>query len=206
MAKFPEPPATLPVPDLHVLRPGTRIWRIYFQAGAHPTTWAQFRSWGPTHARFDHHLPPPRLQPREILYGALGAKGALTCLSEAFQQSRVVERTRGTPALVAFDLTRPVRLLDLTGTWPTQAGASMAIHSGRRDRARRWSQAIYSAFSDVEGVLYPSSMNANEPCVALYERARHAMPSVPAFHRLLSDAAILSRLRRACGELGYWLL
>jgi hypothetical protein len=210
VAKFPEPPPPTILASLgaaiRVIPPGTQVWRIYFQGGAHPTTWGQFRAWGPTDARFDHHLPPPSFQRREILYGALGPHAAVTTLAEVFQASRVVERTRRSPAWVAFALAEEIRLLDLTGTWPTRAGASMAITSGVRPRGRRWSQAIYAAFPAVSGLFYGSSMNANEPCVALFERAMPAVPPSPTFHRQLSDPAVLTLLKNACAGLDYVLV
>jgi hypothetical protein len=208
--KFPEPPTPAELAaigaDIQVLPAGTRIWRVYFQAGAHPTTWGQFRAWGPTDARFDHHVPPPRVQTREILYGAVGPKAAVTAIAEVFQASRVVEQARKAPTWVAFDCTGNLRLLDLTGTWPTRAGASMAITSGQRARARRWSQAIYAVFPAVDGLRYGSSMHGNEPCVALYERALRAMPARPVFHRLLSDPAVLTLLKNACADVNYALV
>lgn len=211
MAKFPEPPlavdlAKIPA-DVHILRAGHTIWRVYFAGGAHPTSWAQFRSWGPTDARFDHHDPPPSIQKKEILYGAIGGKAAVTAIAEVFQASRVVERGRRMPAWVAFQTTRDLRLLDLTGTWPTKAGASMAINTGQRARARRWSQAIYVAYAPLlDGLLYGSSMNGNQPSVALYERSLSAMPTTPLFHRQLSDPAVLNRLKNACRAVGYTLV
>ena len=210
MPKFPEPPTPSELAaigaDVHVLPAGTRIWRVYFQAGAHPTTWNQFRAWGPTDSRFDHQLPPPCLQAREILYGAVGSGAAVTAIAEVFQASRVVEANRRAPAWAAFDSAEDLPLLDLTGTWPTKAGASMAITSGQRARARRWSQAIYTAFPNVDGLLYGSSMHANEPSIALYERARRAMPARPTFNRLLSDPAVLTLLKNACAKLNYTLV
>lgn len=210
MPKFPEPPAAAELAaigaSVHVVTAETWIWRVYFQAGSHPTTWGQFRTWGPTEARFDHHLASPAGQARQILYGAIGGKAAVTAIAEGFQATRVVERSRRAPTLVALASTRDLRLLDLTGTWPTKAGASMAITTGQRARARRWSQAIYAAFPDVDGLLYGSSMNANEPCVALYERALSAMPARPAFHRQLSDPAVLTLLKNACTAVGYALV
>ena len=210
MPKFPEPPTPAELAaigaDIQVLPAETRIWRVYFQAGAHPTTWGQFRAWGPTDARFDHHVPPPSVQTREILYGAVGPTAAISAIAEVFQASRIVERTRRAPTWVAFDCTRDLRLLDLTDTWPTRAGASMAITSGQRARARRWSQAIYTIFPDVDGLLYGSSMHANHLCVALYERALGAMPERPVFHRLLSDPAVLTLLKNACAAVGYALV
>jgi len=210
MAKFPEPP--LPgvlagiTADLRILPAGTRIWRVSFLGGTHPTSWNQFRAWGPTGARFDHHRPPPSAQTRAILYGAIGPLAAVTAFAEVFQEARVVDRTWKAPVLAAFDTATELRLLDLSGTWPTRAGASMVLASGLKSRARRWSQAIYAAFPEVDGLLYGSSMNGNQPCVALYERARRAMPPSPMFHRLLSDPAMLTVLKNACRDLNYQLV
>lgn len=210
MVKFPEPPtpeelATLG-PDIQILPAGSTIWRIYFMGGSHPTSWGQFRAWGPTESRFDHHLPPASLQSREILYGAIGPKGALTALAEVFQDTRTVDRTFNNPFLASFDTTKDLRLLDLTRTWPTKAGASTAISSGQRARARRWSQAFYTAFPDVDGLLYGSSMNANQPCVALYERAATAMPASPSTNRMLIDPNLLTSLKNGCADLNYNLI
>lgn len=189
-----------------MLAAGSRIWRVYFQGGAHPTTWDQFRAWGPTNARFDHHPPPPSLKTEQILYGAIGANAAVTSIAEVFQAARVVDRRHAAPSWVAFHCTRDLELLDLTGTWPTRAGASMAIASGPRSRARLWSQAIYAAFPQIDGLLYGSSMNANAPSVALYERALTAMPAAPVFHRQLADPAVLTLLKNACNAVNYILV
>lgn len=206
MAQFPEPP-----PSLHALpaawrdiTAGTRLWRIYARGGRHPGTWNQLRHFGPvTGARFDHHLPPPREQERGILYGALDG---MTCVAEAFQATRLIDRRTQEPWLVAFELTAPLRLLDLTSPWPTRAGASMALASGRRDRARRWSQAIYAAYPAAHGLWYPSSMAANAPCVALYERAHAALPSRPLLHLPLADPRLDVPLQHAAQRFNYRLV
>jgi hypothetical protein len=117
-----------------------------------------------------------------------------------------VRSPRSAPWLVAFEFARDVPLLDLTGTWPTRAGGSMAIGSGPRPRARRWSRAIYATYPNVEGLLYASSMNANQPALSLYERAQNAMPAAPVFHRALSDPALVPRLNAAAATLGYGLV
>ncbi len=204
MAKLPEPPKSFTLPaEIATLAAGARCWRIYFAGGAHPVSWRDFRFYGPTNSRFDHHEPPARSQARGILYAA---DSPVTCLAEVFQTTRVVDRAANDPWLVAFDLAHDVDVLDLTGTWPTRAGGSMAIGSGPRPRARRWSQAIYSAYPKVDGLAYASSMHANRPCFALYERARAAIPSAPAFHRALSDPALVPRLDVAATRLGYRLV
>ena len=187
---------------------GTLLWRIYFRAGENPTTWSMFRAYGPTNGRFDHHLPDSlgaaqHQADRAILY--LAADGP-TCIAEAFQEIRTIDRRSRDPWLVGLRIRRPVTLLDLTGTWPTRAGASMKISSGARPMAQRWSQTIYEAYPEIEGIYYGSSMHANQPCIALYERAAEALPERPLFNRSLNDPTWLEALRNAASDLGYSLV
>jgi hypothetical protein len=204
VVKFGEPPpvavlAAIP-PDLHPLPPGQELVRVYFQGGPHPTTWNAFRHFGPVGARFDHHLPPPRVQARGILYAAVQAT---TCLAEVFQAQRLLDRTLDEPWLVGLVARQPLRLLDLTGAWPTRAGASMAIGTGFHARARRWSQAIYAAYPDIDGLWYSSSMHANRPAVALYERAAPRLEGEPLYHRALADPLLAGKLAYAAALFGW---
>ena len=107
------------------------------------------------------------------------------------------------PQLAAFSLAEEVPLLSLRYTWPTKARASANINSEPRPSCRRWSRAIYEAYPDVCGLLYASSMNANRPAAALYERASRTLPRVPEFNRPLSDAALLIPLEGIASNLGY---
>jgi hypothetical protein len=182
---------------------GTLLVRIYSRGGAHPVDWNAFRFYGPLDARFDHHGPPPSLQARGILYAATLA---VTCLAERSQAARTIDPYTGEPWLAAFRLRRAVRLLDLTGAWPTRAGTSMAINSGQRPRARRWSQAIYAAYPQAEGIWYGSSMYGNAPAVALYERAQSALPHTPEANRAPADAVLQISLENAALELNYALI
>jgi len=204
MAKLPNPPAVAALrlipPQLRTLHRGTKLWRLFLAAGAHPTTWNAFRSHGPTRSRFDHHLPPPRLQARKILYAA---RDVTTCFAEFFQATRTIDRRSDRPRLVEFELKRDIQLLDLTGTWPTQAGASMAINSGPRPRAQRWSKAIYAAYPGIDGLLYASSMHANRDAVALYERGELAVAGRPLLHRFLKDRAMDLVVNIAASQLKY---
>lgn len=205
MAKFPDPPGQTRLADLgpsdRILPAGTELWRIYFRGGAHPGTWGSFRFFGPVDARFDHHVPPPHVQARGVIYAATEIK---SCVAEVFQATRLLDRQRNDPWLVGFQLSRDVFLHDLTGNWPTAAGASMAINTGPRVRARKWSRAIYDAFVRVEGLWYCSSMNANQPAILLYERAEDALATVvPFFHRALVDPVLFTPLRNAAADLGY---
>jgi hypothetical protein len=64
-----------------------------------------------------------RLYPE--LYGAIGADAAATAISEVFQETRTVDRVRDAHTWVAFATVAELHLLDLTGNWPTRAGASI---------------------------------------------------------------------------------
>jgi hypothetical protein len=122
-----------------------------------------------------------------------------------FQENRLIDTHDRLPWLVGFRLRRDVSLLDLTGNWPTAAGASLLINAGRRDRARAWSHVIYDAYPHVEGLQYCSSMDANQPAVAFYESAVDSIDPSPTFHRELADPSLLDPLRRIAVELGYGL-
>jgi hypothetical protein len=210
MPKFPNPPGVPQLVALGVLpneqravAAGTVLWRLYFQGGRHPTRWHDFRCFGPTGGRFDHHDPPPQLQNRGILYAA---QSGPVCVAEVYQQTRTINRRRRNPWLAAFALARDVLLLDMSSGWPTRATASQAINSGSRVRARRWSRQIYQAFPNIEGIYYPSSMYMNALAVAFYERATNAIPTAPVFHRALNDPALLTSLQNVAATVGYRLI
>jgi hypothetical protein len=133
------------------------------------------------------------------------ADSLLTCVAEVFQTRRRIDVVSAQPLLATFSLTRDVRLLDLTGLWPTRVGASTAIHSGPRPRAQAWARAIYEAFPDLEGVLYWSSMNANRPAVALFERTQSALPPLPSSNDSLGNPLLRALLLRYATRLGYRL-
>jgi hypothetical protein len=181
------------------------LWRVYRAGGRHPVVWSRFRSFGPlATARFDHH-PPPALEDPDlaILYAALDVTGAV---AEAFQVSRTIDRSRQEPWLVGVETVRVIAALDLAGTWPTRAGASQAIATGRREIARGWSRAIHATFPEIEALLYRSSMAGGSRNVALYERAADAIPAHPIVHVPLTHPGLDVPVRRLADRLGYELL
>ena len=210
MSKLPEPPGVGALraitPQTLILPADTPLARIYFAAGAHPARWSQFRSFGPVDARWDHHLPNARghavEQSRGIFYCAPDID---TCVAEVFQATRRIDRTRDAPWLVVFALREAVTLLDVRGTFATAMGASTAIHSGPRSRARAWARELYDAYPDLQGVHYGSSMNGHAPAVALNERALSAMPRLPLFHRALNDDMLVEILQRIALRVSYGL-
>jgi hypothetical protein len=215
MAKLPRPARPLPPLQsghFRSLSRGTTIYRVYRAGGTFPSAWNAMRTFGPTTARFDPHQDPPHDQKRAVLYAA----GSLaTALVEAFSATRVIERRRDDPWLAGFALAEPVRLLDLAGEWPTRAGASQAISTGRRDVARLWAQAIYEEY-DVHGILYPSSMSGrrrrrDDPAMhglafALFDRATQALPAHPLMHLPLSHPGLDAALGEVAERYGYGLV
>jgi RES domain len=210
VSKLPEPPGVKALralaPRTLTLPADTALARIYFAAGAHPSCWARYRSFGPVDARWDHHLPDDNRegveQSRAILYCASDID---TCVAEVFQATRRIDRVRGAPWLVVFALREPVTLLDLQGSFTTTIGASMAIHSGPRSRTRAWAGELYEAYPNVQGIHYGSSMNGHAPAIALNERAMSAMPQLPLFHRALNDDMLVDVLQRIALRLSYGL-
>lgn len=206
MAKFPEPPSPSDrdarvAPEVKTIPAATLLWRLYFRGGQHPMAWNQFRSHGPiASGRFDHHEGQSQEQGRAILYAAMEGP---TCLAEVFQDTRVIDRHRKAPWMVAFRTGGALELLDMTGNWPTRAGGSMAIHTGPRSRAQRWARAIHAAYPALHGILYPSSMNANRPAMALFERAQFAIPTHPQLHRALAEPPLLVPIANAAARFGY---
>ncbi len=210
MSKFPEPPGVGALrritAETFELAAGTLLARIYFAAGPYPSHWNQFRRFGPTAARWDHHLPNPDGEPTEqdraVLYCAPDID---TCTAEVFQATRRIDRIRNAPTLVVLALQEPVTLLDLRGAFVATIGASTAIHSGPRSRTRAWARQLYDAYPTLQGVYYGSSMNGYAPAVALNERATHAMPDHPLFHRALNDDLLVEVLQHIAVRLSYSL-
>ena len=211
MAKFPEPPSVDVLkkiqPKISLYAQGSLIWRLHFIHGPYPTSWHEFRYYGPTSSRFDHHRPNTKGkahdQNRGIMYLA---KNGPACLAEVYQATRIIDRNSKSPWLSAFRLATDIQLIDLTGIFSTTMGASSAIHSGPRPRARRWSQALYDTYTKIDGILYSSSMYGNAPAVALFERGQRSIPNLPAFHRALNDPAMSALLTKTAMSLNYQLV
>ena len=179
------------------------FFRVYFRGSPHRVIWRTFRTFGPTDARFDHHLRPARVQDRGIMYVAAHPR---TAFAEVFQRRRAINARRKQPWLVGIETAAELRLLDLTGLWPTRAGASMALSTGPHARTRPWSRAAYEAYPDLHGLWYGSSMDSMRGCAALFECAAHAIPPAPAFHRALADVSMRALLEQWATQLNYRLI
>lgn len=186
-------------PEWRLIKPADELWRVYFRSGAHPYLWSQFRTFGPTDARFDHQLEGQPDAGRAVMYLA---SSPVTCLAEVFQKTRTIHRAHCRPALVGFAVTSSLNLLDLTGAFPTRIGASMALMTGPRSVGRNWARALYAAYPAAQGLAYPSSMHANAVAVVLNDRAEpvEALPPSPGFHKPLSDPSMITLLKNAARE------
>lgn len=213
MAKLPHPPPVevlrdqigIQEPERRTCAPDTTLWRVHRTAGPHLLAWNELRHFGPVATcRYDPHEPPSGPGKVDgVLYLAVTAQ---TALAEAFQTRRMIDRHTDAPHLIGLQLRREVHLLDMAGGWPTRAGASQDINSGRRDVARAWARTIRSAFPTLDGLWHPSSMDGGSGCLTLWTPAADALPPRPVLSRPLSDPSLANRIAAAADRLGYRLL
>jgi len=211
-ARFRDPPSPDQLPptdqDGDLVEVTGPLWRVLPTTTVHAIPWNRLRHWGPVAARFDPHPPPPADHPDHAVLYAGG--DAVTALAEAFGANRTVDVHTGDPWLVKFTLDAgPVRLLDLTGTWPTRAGASQEIWtSPDRRRTQGWARAITTRFPDLAGLHYGSSMHgAGAFNVALWLPAEPVVAAATArFAEPLAHPGIIAMIRDACRRLGYQLV
>ncbi|MBF6507381.1 RES family NAD+ phosphorylase [Saccharopolyspora hirsuta] len=217
MARLPQPPAPAVLQamlrrteDVIAVPAGTRLVRVFTTGGNHPQQWNSFRYAGPLpHARFDPHLPnaqggPTVTREHGVLYFSLSVQ---TCIAEVFQATSTVDRRTRSPQLVLFRPRRTLRLLDLTGLWPTRAGASQAIATGPKLRTQAWARGIRAAYPELDGLWYRSSMDAGNPSLCLWDPpAATALPDSPDVLLPLSHPGLDVPLGRVCKELSYTLL
>ncbi|MGB3442008.1 MAG: RES family NAD+ phosphorylase [Actinophytocola sp.] len=195
--------------DVVALPTSTRLVRVFVAAGAHHQRWNTFRHTGPlTHARFDPQPPQPdggvaTAPDHGVLYFGLSVR---TSIAEVFQASSIVDRSTRRPHLAVFAPVRPLRLLDLTGLWPTRAGASQEISSGPKDITQAWARAIRDAFPQLDGLWYRSSMDSGDPAVCLWDPpSGDALPLAPEVLLPLDYPGLDLPLARICESLNYVL-
>jgi hypothetical protein len=216
MARLPLPPARavlvgeLHAEDVVAVHPATRLVRIFTAHGNHPQQWNSFRYTGPLpHGRFDQQRPgkggtPVTDRRNGVVYFGLSVR---TSVAEVFQTTSIVDRRTRGPRLVVVRPTRTLRLLDLCGLWPTRVGASQEISSGPKKITQAWARAIRSAFDDLDGLWYRSSMDGGGPALCLWDPpAGAALPAEPDVLLPLDHPGLDIPLGRVCEELNYVLL
>ena len=197
--------------DLSVVPVGTTLVRVHPLGGAHPTGWNELRSFGPTKGRFDHQPLPRRNHPtRRIAYLTTGHSAFTAALAEFFQDDGggvpPFDLALRQPTITMFETVTALTLLDLGGGWITRAGGNQAIRTGPRGTCRDWSRAIYRHHTNVQGLLYGSSVWGPGRCLALWERAIPASPAAPTATRQLDDPAIAPAVMDAALTLGTFVL
>lgn len=205
MVKLPRDPRALVIDDADLADwPHPRLVGIHGTIGPHTLPWYRLRHVGPTRTRFDPHPPPPRRHAAfAVMYAAADVD---TALAEVFQPGRVVEPTAPNgPYLTVWPATRPLRLLDVRGTWPLRQGASHAINTGPHPVCRRWAQAIAVHPHTVDGLLYTSSMTGTD-ATALFLPAADSFPPNPELSLPLSDPGLAGALHAAAERIGYTLI
>lgn len=199
---LPPPPETLRFPRAHLRSTSAELvlWRVHRTSGGHVVPWDQLRYWGPAaRTRFDPHEPPPHVQERGVSYAALDVP---TALAEVFQLTRVINMGRDAPYLTAWTPVRRLTLLDLTGTWPIQAGASHAINTGRRDHCRAWARAIHTARPDLDGLRHQSSMTGGD-AITLFTHAADGFPDHPLLSLPLDHPGLRRHMLAAAAQINY---
>ncbi len=172
------------------------------------------RTYGPTTSRFDHHPPPPHDHGPDgpaIAYWAAG--GHLTpspsdalaaSLAEVFAVNRTIELSRHAPRFVIAEMTRDLRLLDVSDTnWVVRQHGNAALSSGDRSIARDWAQLIHATYPDVDGIWYQTSNCPPARSLALNERSADALPSTPEGSWALNDPSIRHLIDAAADSIEY---
>ncbi|SFK40620.1 RES family NAD+ phosphorylase [Amycolatopsis sacchari] len=216
MARLPLPPgrgtliAARRNEDVVAVHPATSLVRIFSAGGSHPQRWNTFRRFGPLpHGRFDPQPPGHGGAPAEdpgngVAYFGLSVR---TSVAEVYQTTSIVDRHTNAPQLVVVHPSRTLRLLDLSGLWPTRAGASQEISSGPKQVTQAWARAIRAAFDDLDGLWYRSSMDGGGPSVCLWDPpAAGALPAEPDVLLPLDHPGLDIPLARVCEQLNYVLL
>lgn len=198
----PHPPATFQTRPEDVLTvEHAELARIVFAASRFPLRWGEMRTWGPhPRCRWDPHPPPSGQHPGcGVLYTA---DSLLTCAAEVFADTRVIDTRSDMPILQVWEATRPLRLLDLTGTWALRNGASVSLDSAPRSTCRAWARAIKEQLLDVDGLRTRSTMTGEDMTV-LFSPAQDSLPTLPRDTAPLADATLYALLVALAPEIGY---
>ena len=94
-----------------------------------------------------------------LVDSGLGMTGPL--LGERFLRSRCLAEIR---------FSKPINVVDLTGSGLAAIGADARLSSGDYQTAQRWSRAIWSHPRRPDGIMYRSRHNPQLLCAAVFDR------------------------------------
>lgn len=202
MARIVRPPSRRaqkrnpPAPQLHILRAGTTLVRLYNPArfGVGPLT---FRRFGPL-LRFDHHPGEgsgmKRLPAEDVGRGVLYAAPSLACcVAEVFGDLGAI--VPGECRVALIEVTRDLRLLDLVDE-AMAAGTIAALAATEHHRkAQEWSRRFYEdeVYGRLDGIYYRAA-HTGEEAFAFYERAEDGLSCPEANTVRLDDGALRAEL------------
>ena len=176
------------------------LWRIHRTTGPYRQTWDEMRTYGPLASmRWDAHPPPPGEHPAAAV--SYTATDVVTTFAEAFQARRSITLS-GAVALAGWEPTRPLKLLDLTGTWLVRNGASASLAGTRKDTCRGWARAVRQAWPDIDGLYAPSTMTGG-PMAVLYAPSSNSFPAAPRLARALNHPGLSGVVVKVADELGW---
>lgn len=184
---------------------GDPLVRVLRTTGDHVVPWNRLRTFGPLPGcRWDPQPDGPAAEhaPEGVGYQAADL---MTCVAEVFQASRLVDTLTGSPHAVFWTPVRPLRLLDLTGTWALRSGAATALGAAPKSTTRAWVRAIRADLPEVDGLLASSTMTGGAT-VTLFTPATDAFPEAPDSTVPLAGALGLALLAPMVRRIGYGVI
>jgi RES domain len=161
----PEPPADFDSLDLPLSRRARRWFRTY-RCRREPVFFGTSRS-----SRFDD--PKGKFG---VLYLATEFEGAFVegCLIDSGLGTTgplLGERFLKSRCLAEIRFSKPLNVVDLTGSGLAAIGADARLSSGDYRIAQRWSRAMWRHPGRPDGILYLSRHNPYLLCAAVFDRA-----------------------------------
>lgn len=176
---LPKVPAAPPQP-LSALPSDERRWaaplvRVIRTQGDYLVPWNDLRRYGPLAGmRWEPHPPPA--QAHSKIGVSYQAADLATALAEVWQSTRIIDTATQAPTAFIWTPTRPLRLLDVTGTWPLRMGAAAALTAAPRPVCCAWARQIRASLPYLDG-LHAHSTMTGASTVALF--TAEAFPAAP---------------------------
>jgi len=115
-----------------------------------------------------------------VLYVAEDPQGAFIETFGRQLGERYVTTTRlEGRSLARVMVSRPLRLVDLTGPGLSQIGADGRLTTGRYDISQQWALALHQHPEQPDGLLYRSRHDPSQLCAAIFDRAADELTASP---------------------------
>lgn len=178
------------------------LWRIHKTAGPHPSSWNEYRTYGPLKKmRWDPHpLPVGRRPGCGVIYASTDLR---TAVAEVFQSAKRIDPYTGDPYATTFIPRVPLRLLEMyseDAAWLLRHDASHSLMHGPRSTCRNWARAVLDA-RRVDGLWVQSTMTGRATTV-LFGPSSMKLPAWPRDTAPLSASHLLKALDDIATSLG----